>query len=168
MLNKLLKLVNTTRITKDIESGEELILCLNRNFLNIQESSIITNEVQFDNKVETWMYDELYISHFSKESGYSVDDLFKVTALLTHPQEDRKIENFEKLRITVDEITLSEFNDYFDWGIYQVFLDSLSMSLDFDPSIGQRFYKFMNSDNPMILALETKDEIFLFYYLGYI
>lgn len=168
MLSEILKLANTTRITKDIESENEIILCLNENFLKLQESSIMTDEVEFENKIESWMYDELYISQIKKGLGYSVNDLFKVTALLTHPKEDRRIEDIEQLNVMVEEISLSEFNDYFDWGIFQVFLNSISMRFEFDASAGQRFYKFMDSDNPMILAFETKQDLFLFYYMGYI
>lgn len=167
-LSELLNQVDTTIIIKDIQSEEELVLCLNNNFLQLIEGSFLTDEIEFDKLWQTWMFDEISLSHIMKVENCSISELFKINLYLSADKKSRNFEFYEKLKVTVREISLNEFNDYFDWGIYQVFIKDLSMSLEIDTTIGQRFYHLMDSQNPMTLAMETKEEIYLINYTGYI
>lgn len=167
-LPRLLKEISTIKIYRDIESKQELVLCLNENFLKLSENTILTHEDTFDKAAEKWMYDEFCISHLPNDSECSLENLLKINLFLSSPKNARKFEQYENINVKIQEISPGDFKDFFNWGIYEVFLEELSIKLTIDMGKGNQFFRFMESDNPMILAMKTNEATYLFNYSGYI
>ncbi|TNE53858.1 MAG: hypothetical protein EP338_10035 [Bacteroidetes bacterium] len=167
-LPELLNQISTTKIYRDIESEQEIVLCLNDNFLKLPEGIIMTDENEFDKLAEMWMYDDFCISQLPRDSNCSLENLLKINLFLSSPKNSRKFEQYENVQVKIQEISQSDFKDFFSWGIYEVFLEELNIELTIDSNIGQQFFRLMDRDNPMILAMKTNEATYLFNYSGYI
>ena len=167
-LPRLLKEISTTKIYRNIESEQVVVLCHNENFLELPQSIVLNDENTFDKVAEKWMFDEFCVSHLPKISDCSLENLLKINLFLSSSKSVRNYERYENLKVKIQEISRSDFNDFFNWGIYEVFLEELSVKFTIDSGKGLQFFRFMESDNPMTLAMKTNEATYLFNYIGYI
>jgi hypothetical protein len=125
------------------------------------------SEEKFNEKINSWMFDELIIYKAPKSKISGLPELFYSGNYLTSTNQEHWINIIENMTLNSIPMSDSDFVDTFGWGINEWLFDHRGVKINFPFASATNKVQFFEETNPLFLGCEQGGHYYLFNYNGY-
>lgn len=160
--------IENFRFVQNVENNEEY--CSTGKCFGFIEgpTEFHLNQEEFNEKINSWMFDELIIYKAPTSEVASLQELYCFGNYLSSTNKEDWISQVENMTIETIPLSDEDFIETFGWGINVWLFDHRDIKINFPFDSATNKVQFFEETNPLFLGCEQGDHYYLFNYNGYI